>query len=161
MSDERHDTEPGPQLVTADAVTTAVIRRTVPMAELGGFYDEAFRTLVETLTRQGIAPAGPAFGLYHGAPTDRADVEAGFATAGPVEADGDVVAGSLPAGRVARLVHRGAYDTLVGSWERLHSWVVSQGLQPGPLMWELYVTEPTPDADPAALLTELNLQVDG
>src|SRR5688500_3130414 len=112
MSDERHDTEPEPELVTADAVTTAAIRRTVPMAELGSFYDEAFRTLVETLARQGIVPAGPAFGLYHGAPTDTADVEAGFATAGPVAADGDVVAGSLPAGRLARLVHRGTYDPL-------------------------------------------------
>jgi hypothetical protein len=39
--------------------------------------------------------------------------------------------------------------------------VVAQGLRPGSVMWELYVTEPTPDIDPADLRTELNLQVDG
>jgi effector-binding domain-containing protein len=161
MTDERHDTQSEPELVTADAVTTAVIRRTVPMAELAGFYDGAFRTLAETLARQGVTPAGPAFGLYHGAPTETADVEAGFPTDRRVEADGEVVAGSLPAGRIARVVHRGAYDALGESWERLHSWVVAQGLRPGPLMWELYVTEPTPDIDPGDLRTELNLQVDG
>jgi effector-binding domain-containing protein len=161
MTDERNDTQPEPELVTADAVTTAVVRRTVPMAEIAGFYDSAFGTLVEALARQGVTPAGPAFGLYHGAPAETADIEAGFPTEGPVEADGDVVASSLPAGRVARVVHRGAYDALGESWGRLYSWAVAQGLQPGPLMWELYVTEPNPDMDPAELRTELNLQVDG
>lgn len=161
MTDERPDTTPEPELVTTDAVTTAAIRRTVPMGELANFYDATFRTLVETLERQAIAPAGPALGLYHGAPTETADVEAGFATDRPIEADGDVVASSLPAARVARVVHRGAYDALGESWGRLHTWVVSQGLQPGSLMWEVYVTEPSPDMDPTELRTELNLQVNG
>ena len=159
MTDQPDDTNPEPELASTGAVTTAAIRRTVPMDEMASFYDTAFRTLVEALDRQGIAPAGPAFGLYHGAPTETADVEAGFATDRPVEADGDVVASSLPAGRVARLVHRGAYDALGESWERLHSWAVAQGLQPGSTMWEVYVTKPSPDMDPADLRTELNLLV--
>jgi effector-binding domain-containing protein len=159
MTDARNDTNPEPELVTTEAVTTAAIRRTVPMSELVGFYDFAYRTLVDTLARQGIAPAGPAIGLYHGAPTETADVEAAFPTARPIEADGDVVASIVPAGRVARVVHRGAYDALGESWERLHSWAVAQGLQPGSVMWEVYVTEPSPDMDPAELRTELDLLV--
>jgi effector-binding domain-containing protein len=157
MTEQRQE----PEITTAEAVTTAAIRRTVPMSELADFYDTAYRELAETLAAQGVRPSGPAFGLYHGAPAKTADVEAGFATDRAVEPAGGVIASSLPGGRVARLVHHGAYDALGESWERLHLWVVEQGLRPGDVMWEVYVTEPSPDIDPAELRTELNLAVSG
>jgi effector-binding domain-containing protein len=157
MTDEHLE----PEITTVEPVTTAAVRRTVAMSELANFYDTAFRALTETLAAQGISPAGPAFGLYHGAPTETTDVEAGFATVRAVDRAGEVIASSLPGGRVARVVHHGSYDALGESWGRLHAWVVGQGLQPGDVMWEVYVTEPTPDTDPAELRTELNLTVNG
>jgi len=63
--------------------------------------------------------------------------------------------GSLPAGRVARLVHVGGYDGLGESWGRLGAWIAEQNLAPGTVIWEVYVTEPNPDMDPADLRTEL------
>jgi effector-binding domain-containing protein len=157
MTEQHQD----PEIATAEAVTTAAVRRTVAMSEMADFYDTAFRELTETLAAQGVRPTGPAFGLYHGAPAETADVEAGFATDRAVEPAGAVIASSLPGGRVARVVHHGAYDALGESWGRLHAWVVEQGLQPGDVMWEVYVTEPSPDIDPAELRTELNLAVNG
>ena len=62
---------------------------------------------------------------------------------------------SRPAASLA-LVHLGSYDKLVASWERLGAWMGEQGLTPGPLLWEVYVTEPSPDMDPADLRSELN-----
>ena len=108
------------------------------------------------LAGQGVAITGPAFALYHGAPGATADLEAGFPTSGPVETDGDVVASHLPGGRVARLVHEGSFDELGSSWGRLGQWIAAAGLTPGEDMWEVYVTEPSPDMDPADLRTELN-----
>jgi effector-binding domain-containing protein len=150
-----------PEITTVEPVTTAAIRRTVAMSDMANFYDSAFRALSDALAAQGISPAGPAFGLYHGAPGETADVEAGFATDRAVEPAGEVIASSLPGGRVARLVHHGSYDALGESWGRLHAWVVEHGLEPGEAMWEVYVTEPSPEMDPAELRTELNLMVDG
>ena len=63
--------------------------------------------------------------------------------------------GSLPAGRAARLVHHGSYDELGSSWERLARWMRDQRLEPAAFFWEVYVTEPSPDMDPADLRTEL------
>ena len=40
--------------------------------------------------------------------------------------------------------------------ERLAAWMGEQGLTPGPVLWEVYVTEPSPDMDPADLRSELN-----
>jgi effector-binding domain-containing protein len=61
---------------------------------------------------------------------------------------------------VARLVHQGGYDQLGAAWDRLRSWIDGQGLTPGRELWEVYVTEPSPDIDPATLRTELNWTIE-
>ena len=152
---------PEPTLVDLAETTTAVIRGVVDMSELAGFFDSTFTRLPGVLAGQGVAIAGPALALYHGAPGATADLEAGFPTSGPVETDGDVVASHLPGGRVARLVHEGSFDELGSSWGRLGQWIAAAGLTPGEDMWEVYVTEPSPDMDPADLRTELNWTITG
>jgi effector-binding domain-containing protein len=34
--------------------------------------------------------------------------------------------------------------------------VIGRGESPGPVYWEVYLTEPGPDVDPATMRTELN-----
>ena len=69
---------------------------------------------------------------------------------------GQVTPSSLPFGRVARLVREGSFDDLPSSWERLGTWIEQQGHQPRDEFREVYLTEPSPDIDPADLRTELN-----
>lgn len=145
-----------PELVDVPPATTAVICGTVAMGELADFFDRSFSRLAPAIAGQGVSIAGPAFALYHGQPGATADLEVGFATDRAVRTDGDVRAGSLPGGPVARLVHRGAYDRLGESWGRLRAWIEAHGLTPGHDLWEVYVTEPSPEMDPADLRTELN-----
>ena len=64
--------------------------------------------------------------------------------------------GSLPGGRVARVVHEGGYDELAGAWDRLGAWMSEHGLSFRMPFWEVYLTEPSPEMDPADLRTELN-----
>ena len=151
-----HSTAPEPEFVDVAAVTTAVVRGRVRMDELPAFFDRSFAQLAATLGQQGVEIVGPALGLYHGQPTESVDLEIGFATASPVQPAGDVDVGSLPGGRVARLVHHGGYDELSASWERLRAWMDARAVAPGPMFWEVYVTEPSPDMDPTDLRTELN-----
>lgn len=145
----------GPELVDLDEATTAVIADVVAASDLPAFFDRSFTTLPAVLAAQGVTPVGPAFALHRRPMTETADLEVGFPTDRAVTADGDVRPGSLPAGRAARLVHHGAFDGLPGAWERLATWIAEQGLTPGEPMWEVYVTEPSPDMDPADLRTEL------
>jgi len=145
-----------PDLVDVTAATTAVIRGVVGMADMVSFFDGSFGTVASVLAEQEVPVAGAAFALFHGRPTDRADLEVGFVTDGAVRPQDDVRSGELPGGRVARLVHVGGYDQLGSSWDRLGSWIAGRGLTPGGELWEVYVTEPSPDMDPADLRTELN-----
>jgi effector-binding domain-containing protein len=144
-----------PELATLDATATAVIAGVVPMAEISGFFDRSFTELATVLGRQGVAPAAAPFARYAGPPGDTVDLEVGFPVHQPVSPEGHVRPGSLPAGRAARLIHAGSYDELADSWGRLGTWIAAQGLTPGTDLWEVYLTEPNPDMDPADLRTEL------
>ncbi|MFD9097592.1 GyrI-like domain-containing protein [Streptomyces collinus] len=70
-------------------------------------------------------------------------MEVGFVTDRAVRPQAGVVAGSLPAGRVARLTHFGSFDALGSSWQRLHSWMRERQLTAGPCRGR-----PTPRSPP-------------
>lgn len=150
------DTANGPEIVETDEVTTASVRQTVAMANIRDFFDSSFATLGAVLGEQGVIPTGAAYGLYHGQPADTIDVEVGFATDGNVNSERGVAPSTLPAGRVARMVHVGSFDQLGDSWQRLVGWLIAEGEAPGDVYWEVYLTEPSSDMDPADLRTELN-----
>ena len=144
-----------PELANLTEATTAVIHGVVPMVEIADFFDRSFSELTTALERQGIAPTGPAFARYAGPPGETVDLDVGFPVRGSVAPVGQVHPSLLPAGPVARLVHAGGYDQLGESWGRLGAWIAEQRLTPGADLWEVYVTEPSPDMDPADLRTEL------
>lgn len=159
----------GVRILRAPAVPTAVVRaEDVPMATIAGLFDGVFGKVFPLAFAQGLSPAGPAFALYTRM-TDGADpvvdVEIGFPLDGPlleqlhddpVEADGlRIVASVLPAGTVAVTTHLGGFDGLGQAWGEFLGAVGAGGWAPGTPFWEFYVTEPSPDMDPADLRTDL------
>lgn len=151
-----------PVIVQISEARTAVVRgRDVPFADLPSFYDSAFAALSEVLADQNLTPVGPAFGLMTRQPTETMDLEVGFAIDHPLEGartagSGVVVEPStLPEGTTAAASHLGAYDALGDAWAAFMSWIESQGYAPQLPFWEVYVTEPSPDADPASMRTDL------
>ncbi len=91
---------------------TAGVREKVPMAELTDFFSRAFASTMAAMQEQGVQPAGPPFGKYYGTPTAVMDVEAGFPVTAEIRAAGDVIPGTLPAGKVVEAIHVGPYDTM-------------------------------------------------
>lgn len=149
-----------PAVVSLDPEMTATIRDVVAIVDLPAFFDRAFSTLAEVISDQGISITGPAFSLYHTHPTDTADLEVGFPTDRKIDPADGAQPGSLPGGRVARVVHAGSYDELAAAWDRLGDWISEHGLRFRMPFWEVYLTEPSPDMNPADLRTELNHPID-
>lgn len=148
---------PVPEVVTLPEVHTVVVRGTVPSADLPSFFDRSFAVLGAALAELGTTPSGPAFARYARPPEDTSELEVGFPVDRPVPPRGDVVPSVLPGGRVATLVHQGGYDGLGASWDRLRAWVAREGSTPARGFWEVYLTVPAPDGDPAANRTALYL----
>jgi len=141
--------QPVPEIVSLEPRPAALLRETVRMDALVEYFDRAFHTVARVAGEQGVSFAGPPVGVYFGMPSETVDVGAGFPTDRPVTPDAGVTAETLPGGRAVQLLHVGTYDALVDSYGRLMAWVEAQGLTPGPLMWEVYLTEPDPAAPEA------------
>lgn len=148
-------TAPSFEIAVFSPQVTAAVRAVVPMAELAGFFARAFTEVLATATGQGVPIAGPAFALYHGRPIDKVDLEAGFVVGGAVRPAGEVVAGSLPAGRAVVTMHIGRYEDMPATYDALLSWMAEQGLNPAPDMWEEYLDGPNSEPDPAKWRTRI------
>ena len=144
-----------PSIVTLQPVVTAAVRATVRMEALRTFFDNSFSLLFSTLDRQQVQAVGAPYARYRGQPTDTVDVEVGIPTSRLVEPEEDVRPSELPGGEVVTATHVGAYDGLGRSYAALAGWIGEQGRAPSSSMWEVYLTEPTPDTDPATLRTQI------
>lgn len=59
-----------------------------------------------------------------------------------VTADGEVKSGLSPAGRAVRVVHHGAYDRMMPTYEKLAAYMTVHGLREGSVSWEQYISDP-------------------
>ena len=134
-------------VVEHQAVDTAVVRETVPIAELPGFFSRAFGATMRVLTAQGVHPIGPPFGEYHGMPGAVVDVEAGFPVQRPIQASGEVSPGSLPAGMIVEALHVGSYTSIGQAYAEIEQFIAGHDLIPGAIMWESYLSDPSVDRD--------------
>jgi AraC family transcriptional regulator len=102
-----------------------------------------------------VEPIGHPVAWYAGPPTDEVTLEAGFVVPRRIEPVGEVVASRLPGGRVVRAVHIGPYSTMTATYDRMRAWILEHSLIPTMPMWEVYLTDPGTDPDPATWRTEI------
>lgn len=130
---------------------TAVLRETVPMAELRDFFGRAFGAVMGAVQQQHVQLAGPPFALYRGMPTDVVDVEAGFPLAAAFAraggSDTGVTAGTLPAGPAFEALHIGPYESLQQTYGAILARMQAEGVTPGGAMWEYYLSDPGTEPD--------------
>jgi effector-binding domain-containing protein len=150
-----------PRITQSPAQLTAVIRLTIPRAEIRNVMGPGIGELMAVVAAQGIAPAGPWFNHHLRMDPGIFDFEIGVPVTAPVAPTGRVKPGRLPATRVARTVYHGAYEGLPAAWGEFTGWIEAQRLTPAPDLWECYVAGPDLNPDPATWRTELNRPLAG
>lgn len=138
-----------------DPTPTAVRRATLRVTEIGSWLAGTYGAVAAVLAAQRIGPAGPPFARYHLVEDDRFEVEAGFVATHPVAATVDVEASSLPGGPAAVTLHVGPYDAMEPTYTRLQSWLTTEGYRPEGDAWEIYLSDPNTEHDPATWRTEV------
>lgn len=154
-------------VIEVPAAPAAVVEaREVALADLPALFDQTFSGLFPVLSEAGLEPAGPAFALYTKQPSETMDLQVGIPTsagltnAQPIPGGHIVIPSELPAGSMAVRSHIGGYDGLGEAWAQLLQDTVAAGHHLGLPFIELYVTEPSPEADPASLRTGLFLSLE-
>ena len=154
-----------PEITQRAVQPYAGISAWVTMAAIGSVADR-IPEIFSWLGARGIAPAGPPFFRYHIIDMDRQlQVEVGVPVASAVEDDGEIRAGTLPAGRFAVMTHSGAPDTLMAATAELLEWAKTRGLawDVSPTdageRWgcrlEFYLTDPAEQPDASKWQTQL------
>lgn len=147
--------------LTLEEVPLAVVKHHgLRSGDLREVFDSSYGAIGAAIGAGSVTPAGPAIAWYSGDPAGEFDLAIGFPLAQPLaepvgEGDLRIVHDHLPAGSYAALSHVGSYDGLAGAWERLMQDVREGGARPVGPWGEVYVTEPSPEADPAAMRTDL------
>lgn len=58
------------------------------------------------------------------------------------EPSGNVRLGKSPSGPAVRVVHKGSYDRMTPSYEKLAAYMAAHGLKEGKVSWEHYISDP-------------------
>ena len=146
-------TASGPEIVELQQQEAVAVRGDCPMVELPAFFDRAFHQAAEAATKAGVAIVGPPFGYYPRMPAATVVVEAGFPVSAPVADTSGAHRLVLPGGRAAQVVHVGSFATLEQTYAELQAWMIERGLEPGPAVWECYLSDPASEPDPAGWRT--------
>ena len=71
-----------------------------------------------------------------------------------VALEGRIQSGQSPSGKAVRVVHRGPYDRMSPSYEKLAAYMAAHGLQEGRISWEHYISDPG-ETPPEELITHI------
>lgn len=123
--------------------------------------------IYQWLAERDIVPMGGPIYRYHtiGDDDHEFDLEVGVPVTNPVQGDGRVLAGVLPAGRYAVMVHEGHPDrqhqshAALREWVAVHGWAFDKTGQGPDEVWtaryETYLTNPEEQPDPNKWSTEI------
>jgi effector-binding domain-containing protein len=154
-----------PEITERTEQPYVAIRARVTMQKLGEF---AHRTgeVFGWLAAHDLAPAGAPFFRYNVIDMERQlEVEVGVPVRAAVAGDDQVIAGVVPAGRYATVLHVGPPDSLMGATGDLLAWAAERGLE-----WDMtarddgehwgarmenYLTDPSEQPDMTKWETEL------
>lgn len=137
------------ELTTAAGSPTAVVAATTTWERFPTLWKELLDQVWAFLRDSDLRTDGHNVMLYK---DDVPNVEVGVLVTRPFTPSGPVVPSTLPAGRVARTVHRGSYDRLDDPHLAVRQWCAARGLALAGPRWEIYGDWRD---DPAELETEV------
>jgi AraC family transcriptional regulator len=127
-------------------VRTRAARHELPTA-----ISQCFRKVFPLAQRAGYIAADRPLTRYVSNGPGLLTIEAGVPLRNALPGEGEVEAGTLPAGPAAVAVHAGPYDQLVETYAAIERWVEANGYRVHATQapWESYTTDPGDHPDPA------------
>jgi AraC family transcriptional regulator len=131
------------------------IRRRIGSAELQNTLGECFGALFGHAQKRGLAIAGFPLARYVSTGPGLWTVEPAVPLVTPAPGEGELQAGFLQAGPVAKGIHGGPYDELPETNVAIERWIEANGYRVDGPPWEWYVTDPAEHPNPADWRTEV------
>ncbi len=135
------------------------IRTQAAEAELEDTMGQIMTMLIGYAMLNGVELAGPPYARYFARSPERIDFEAGIPTRKRLDGDPElgIAATELPAGPAATTMHRGPYQYLPRAHAALSSWANENGRDAAGPAWEVFLSNPQQEPDPAKWRTKVFL----
>lgn len=152
------------EVVEVAPQTVIGVRARGPYPMIGELIGRVFRYAVENKLQM----AGPPIYVAHETSEEEAkkagaegsaDLEVTLPVAGEVQGTDEIKCYELPGGKMAKILHEGAYDKASESYNELFAWLEENGMQVTGYMREVYLNDPS-TVPPSGLLTEIYAPID-
>ncbi|NTV52233.1 MAG: GyrI-like domain-containing protein [Candidatus Firestonebacteria bacterium] len=151
-----------PEIRRIDSGKIACIEEKGPYGNLSPL----FHQLKDFLNQRHVPYKDEHFAVIYDAPgthdLNRLHFAAGLELAGETLGNGEVIVVTRPAGWLACETHRGSFEQLDETHQRLWQWAQSQGYRPSGAPYEFFLSGPLPgeSADPGPVVVEIQLPVE-
>lgn len=154
-----------PTLQERAAQPYVALCRKLPPRDIGRDLPPLHDEVMGWLHNNGIAPSGAPFFRYLRVDMDADlfEVEVGWPVAAPVQGEGELIGGMLPAGRYGVILNTGPFHELMPAHMALMAWGKANGItwqtSDNGKVWganiEFYITDPAEEPDPQKWETEI------
>ncbi|WP_320164254.1 GyrI-like domain-containing protein [uncultured Trichococcus sp.] len=133
---------------------TLIMKAVTPVGELPKILGKAFMEIVTHIMELGEQPVGPAFVGYFNMDMERLELEIGFPVSKALPGQGDILAGSIPAGKQVSCMYKGPYMEMPPAYEEIQKWIEDNGYKPLGPVYEHYYNSPE-EVPESELLTKI------
>lgn len=142
------------EMVETQEQPTLVLKTVTPVGELPKILGKAFMDIVTYIMELGEQPVGPAFVGYFNMDMERLELEIGFPVSKALPSKGDILAGSIPAGKQVSCMYKGPYMEMPPVYEEINRWIKDNGYKPIGTVYEHYYNSPE-EVPESELLTKI------
>nr|WP_321292972.1 GyrI-like domain-containing protein [uncultured Trichococcus sp.] len=142
------------EMVETQEQPTLIMKAVTPVGELPKILGKAFMEIVTHIMELGEQPVGPAFVGYFNMDMERLELEIGFPVSKALPGQGDILAGSIPAGKQVSCMYKGPYMEMPPAYEEIQKWIEDNGYKPLGPVYEHYYNSPE-EVPESELLTKI------
>lgn len=142
------------EMVETQEQPTLALKAVTPVSELPKILGKAFMDIVTHIMELGEQPVGPAFVGYFNMDMERLELEIGFPVSKALPGQGDILAGSIPAGKQVTCMYKGPYMEMPPAYEEIQKWIEDNGYKPLGPVYEHYYNSPE-EVPESELLTKI------
>jgi len=141
-----------------DEQSALVVKAKCKLAEIGPTLGKCFQKVGAYMKEKGIKFEPPLFALYLKVDNGECELEGGAVVPKGTEGKDDVLAITLPKGKVAFSTHLGPYEGLSDYWMALMKSLADQKKEPAGPGWEVYMNDPG-SVKPEEIRTDIYIPV--
>jgi effector-binding domain-containing protein len=131
------------------------VHKEVPLTGIPAALGEAYNAVFAYAASRGVHPSGAPYARYFTVSPEKVVLDAGIPLLGPLAGEGVVESGVLPAGEAAVTTHIGRYEEMEPAYAAMRAWMRANGRQEAGAPWEIYLSDPQQEPDPATWRTEV------